>query len=134
MEYRNPVYTEDGRIDCEINHPEYGWIPFTCDPDDTGAAFDVAGLFAEMQPETAPYVAPPAITYTDEENAARTRNERDYLLRTFVDPIVTNPLRWDALTVEEQEAMKAYRQALLDVTELPGFPVLEDVVWPVYPL
>ena len=32
---RNPVYTADGvKIDCEINHPEFGWIAFTADPDD----------------------------------------------------------------------------------------------------
>lgn len=23
-----------GRFDCEIDHPELGWIPFTADPDD----------------------------------------------------------------------------------------------------
>lgn len=34
MEYRNPSYTVDGHIDCEINHPVYGWIPFTASPDD----------------------------------------------------------------------------------------------------
>ena len=30
IEYRNPVYAnEDGScIDVEINHPDYGWIPF----------------------------------------------------------------------------------------------------------
>ena len=32
--YRNAVMSEDGRIDCEINHPTYGWIPFTADPND----------------------------------------------------------------------------------------------------
>jgi hypothetical protein len=35
MNYRNPKYTADGRIDCEIEHPQYGWIPFTADPNDT---------------------------------------------------------------------------------------------------
>lgn len=24
----------DGQIDCEINHPQFGWIPFTADPND----------------------------------------------------------------------------------------------------
>lgn len=33
--YRNPVYTINGWIDCEIDHPEYGWIPFTATPDDS---------------------------------------------------------------------------------------------------
>lgn len=34
MEFRSPKYTGDGRIDCEIEHPVYGWIPFTASPND----------------------------------------------------------------------------------------------------
>ncbi len=60
MEYRNPAFTADGRIDVEINHPVYGWIPFTADAADTGAAFDVASLDAEIRAAgvIAPYVPP----------------------------------------------------------------------------
>lgn len=44
MEYRNAQYNENGTIDCEINHPEYGWIPCTVSPDDkeTASIFDNA--------------------------------------------------------------------------------------------
>ena len=31
---RNAERLPDGRIDCEINHPEHGWIPTTADADD----------------------------------------------------------------------------------------------------
>jgi hypothetical protein len=58
MNYQSPKLLENGWIECEIEHPEYGWIPFTCDPNDTGALFDTAALFAEMQPHAAPYVPP----------------------------------------------------------------------------
>jgi hypothetical protein len=34
IEYRNPTRNENGTIDCEINHPDFGWIPFTASPDD----------------------------------------------------------------------------------------------------
>jgi hypothetical protein len=34
MEYRNATLTASGAINCEINHPVYGWIPFTASPDD----------------------------------------------------------------------------------------------------
>lgn len=34
MEFRNPVFNAIGTIDCEINHPVYGWVPFTADPND----------------------------------------------------------------------------------------------------
>ena len=51
MEFRNAVKTADGRVDCEINHPVYGWIPFTADPNDPEslgrAVFDVANPVAD---------------------------------------------------------------------------------------
>ena len=63
MEYRNPRKTAGVAIDCEINHPVYGWIPFTADPSDLSAAFDVAELHAALaaDPNTLEYVAPPPV-------------------------------------------------------------------------
>lgn len=34
IEWRNTAQLDDGRFDCEINHPDFGWIPFTASPDD----------------------------------------------------------------------------------------------------
>ena len=34
MNYRNPIYNRDGSIDCEVEHPTYGWIPYTARADD----------------------------------------------------------------------------------------------------
>lgn len=34
MTFRNVVQLEDGRFNCEIEHPSFGWIPFTADPND----------------------------------------------------------------------------------------------------
>lgn len=34
MEYRNARWNGLGGIDCEINHPRFGWLPFTASPDD----------------------------------------------------------------------------------------------------
>lgn len=34
LEIRNPIYNRSGGINCEINHPDLGWIPFTALPDD----------------------------------------------------------------------------------------------------
>jgi hypothetical protein len=58
MNYRNPIYTQNNLIDCEIEHPTYGWIPFTCDPTDSGSEFNTAELFEEMQPYALPYTPP----------------------------------------------------------------------------
>lgn len=38
MNYRNSKYNENGSIDCEINHPDYGWIPCTASPNDPATA------------------------------------------------------------------------------------------------
>lgn len=60
MEYRNPQWSVNNFIDCEINHPQFGWIPFTADPNDKGTFFDVAELYNEMKedPSILPYVPP----------------------------------------------------------------------------
>ena len=63
MQWRNPIRNASGTIDVEINHPVYGWIPFTADPEDTGAAFDVTALVAEVEgagpmPDADPTPAP----------------------------------------------------------------------------
>lgn len=54
-EIRNVVALPDGRFDCDINHPNLGWIPFTADPTDVephGRAIWAA--ISEQIPPTAP--------------------------------------------------------------------------------
>lgn len=31
---RNAIRLEDGRFDCEVQHPVFGWIPFTASSND----------------------------------------------------------------------------------------------------
>lgn len=61
MEWRNAQYTDIG-IDCEINHPALGWIPFHAVAGDTGSFLDVDALIAEMEAseQVSPYVPPGA--------------------------------------------------------------------------
>lgn len=132
MNYRNAKKLANNRIDCEIEHEKFGWIPFTCDPNDTGALFDAAALHATMDadPATEAYV-PPTQEELDAAAAQNVRAQRDRLLATQVDPIVSNPLRWADLSAEQQQAWATYRRALLDITSQSGFP--QDVVWPAAP-
>lgn len=132
MNYRNAKRLANGWIDCEIEHENHGWIPFTCNPEDTGALFDTAELHAAMDadPATAAYV-PPTQEELDATAATAVRQERDTILATQVDPIVSNPLRWADLSAEKQAEWAAYRRALLDITAQAGFP--HDVVWPTKP-
>ena len=63
--FRNPVYSSaDGQqIDMEIEHPVYGWIPFTARPDDVeqhgrdlfaAAVLDEVSAFSAPEPEPEP--------------------------------------------------------------------------------
>lgn len=50
------------------------------------------------------------------------RYERDIILREKVDPVVSNPLRWESLSEEEKENYKNYRLYLLDIPQQENFP------------
>jgi hypothetical protein len=61
MEYRNATRTaRTGVVDCEINHPTFGWILYTLDPSDTDQTIDNVELITAMQAnnDVAEYVAP----------------------------------------------------------------------------
>ena len=130
--YRNAKYINDnGWIDCEIEHPDWGWIAYTLDPTDTDMTINNDDLLATMKAagDVAAYI-PPTQAEMDAELADQLRNERDALLAE-VDAFVGNPLRWVTLSAEQQDAWAVYRQALLDVPQQADFP--NDVVWPVKP-
>ena len=54
---------------------------------------------------------------TEDELKDQVRFIRNEYLRTFVDPVVSNPLRWQEMTEEEQNIYVNYRHYLLDYTE-----------------
>lgn len=57
------------------------------------------------------------------------RARRDTLLKETVDSV--NPMRWEALSDDQKDAWRAYRQALLDVPQQEGFPT--NIIWPTIP-
>lgn len=121
----------DGTIfDLEIEHPSFGWIPYTLHPDDEDTTIDNTALLGLIGTNFIAYV-PPTQAEIDEEVAAIVRNQRDMKLNDVVDPIVSNPLRWGSLSDEQQLAFTVYRQNLLDIPEQEGFP--HNVVWPTKP-
>ena len=119
MNYRNPIYTESGAIDCEIEHPVYGWIPFTADPNDVEPIG--AEVFNAAKAKAAAYVEPPVDL---EALAAQARSKRNQLL-TASD--------WTQIpdVPVDQAAWATYRQELRDITSQEGFP--EAITWPVAP-
>lgn len=132
MNYRNARYIDAIRIDCEIQHPEYGWIPYTLDPADTDTTIKNDELLAAMTAngDIAAYV-PPTQEELDALTAQDVRAERNYKLATEVDVIAGNALRWGGLTDAQRQAWADYRQALLDVPQQAGFP--NNVAWPTKP-
>tara|TARA_R100000951_G_scaffold71689_1_gene60396 strand:- start:77 stop:493 length:417 start_codon:yes stop_codon:yes gene_type:complete len=117
-------------IDVEINHPKFGWIPYLLTDYDTDTTINNDEVMALIGTDFAAYVAPTQAEL-DAAAAAQVRAERDNILATVVDPIVSNPLRWAEMTAEKQAEWSAYRTALLDITDQAGFPT--DITWPTKP-
>jgi hypothetical protein len=67
---------------------------------------------------------------TQEEKEQAVRENRNTILVSVVDPIVSNPLRWNDLTETEKAEIATYRTELLDITEQASFP---EVTWPTQP-
>tara|TARA_R100000773_G_C4221088_1_gene119976 strand:- start:3029 stop:3454 length:426 start_codon:yes stop_codon:yes gene_type:complete len=131
-EVRNAVSlnAENTLFDCEINHPTYGWIPYTLNPDDEDNHVNNDDLRTLIGSDFTEYTAPTQ-EELDAQASALVRAERDNKLVTEVDPIVSNPLRWADLSTEKQNEWSTYRTALLNVPQQSGFP--HNVVWPTKP-
>lgn len=117
-------------MDVEINHPEFGWIEYAVNPEDTDTTINNDEVMALVGTDFAAYV-PPTQEELDAEAAGGVRSIRNSKLSTEVDPLVSNPLRWADLTTEEQDDWAQYRLDLLNVTGQEGFP--HDVTWPTKP-
>jgi hypothetical protein len=124
------LQSDNLRMDVEINHPDYGWIPYTVDPADTDTTIDNDAVMALIGSNFTAYVAPTQAEL-DAATAAQVRSERDNILTTVVDPLVSNSLRWADLTVAKQTEWTTYRTDLLGVPQQAGFP--ENITWPTEP-
>jgi hypothetical protein len=75
--------------------------------------------------EITEWVPPPPPTV--EQVSEMIRQARDSKLRSEVDPVISNPFRWNDMSETEQQAWSNYRRALLDLPEDPAFPWYEAV-------
>ena len=144
----NPVWANAShtKINCFIKTDEFGEdvLPFTAFIDDSAShcvkAFEslIAGEFGSI----AEYIAP--LDIVGEEAISIVRSNRDEKLKSEIDPVVSNPLRWEGMTAEQQQSWSDYRRALLDITTAypnPSFVWNEDkqgydeknIIWPVKP-
>ena len=121
---------ENSRFDVEINHPQFGWIPYTLAPDDPDGSISNSELLSMIGSSYAAFV-PPTSEEVIARQAAAIRAERDDRLASHVDPIVSNNLRWAEMTDSQRTEWTDYRRALLDITAQSGFP--QNVTWPTVP-
>ena len=117
-------------IDVEINHPVHGWIPYLLTDYDDDTTIDNDAVVALIGSDFVAHV-PPTQDELDTQLALEARVERDRMLVEDVDPIVTNPLRWEGLTADEKAAWTTYRADLLSVPQQAGFP--NTINWPIKP-
>ncbi len=105
MQYRNAQYTADGRIDCEIEHPVYGWVPFTADENDSEQ--HGRDVFARIVSDGDIAAYTPPLEPTIEERRDRASLPKDDFILAALDAGVlseadaekaTNgwPIGWDA--------------------------------------
>ena len=104
MAYRNAIFTKTGLIDCEINHPVYGWIPFTASPDDVEKHGRNLYTTALATGGIAAYVAPPLPT-----EAERLARQRAGMACTKMQGILTlGETKWgEVLAYRNQEFVEA---------------------------
>jgi len=84
MQYKNARWARNGGIDCDIEHPVYGWIPFTAVKNDVEsfgrslfAELEASGNVAPFNPDDYPlppegvFFAPPGIELSPEDIAKK---------------------------------------------------------------
>ncbi len=128
-EIRNAIsLNEDNtEFELEINHPEYGWIPYvlhTNDPDMTINNSELLKLIGTN------YTAM-AQSEKDAREARVVRMFRNEYLENEVDVIMINPERWAGLSTSKQNEWIQYRTDLLNVPQQSGFP--HNVTYPTKP-
>ena len=105
-------------LECEVDFDDFveEFVPFTAVASGDYPwsheiyARAVAGEFGAITPYT-----PPA-DLVGEDALKVVRDIRNQILTAEVDPVVSNPLRWNDMTTEQQNVWTAYRRALLDIT------------------
>jgi len=113
------LQSDNLRVDVEINHPDYGWIPYTLDPADTDTTIDNDAVMALIGADFAAYV-PPTQEELDVALAANIRGVRNAALAAT-----------DYMGLADYSAKVGeieYRQALRDVPQQAGFP--KTHTWP----
>lgn len=127
MQVKNPIFSSaSGQIDCDVDHPIYGWIPFTAraDGDDVSRAVYADALAQKPAPFTPPPQPSPAAILTAERTQMQcTRRQA----RIVLGPDTCAAL--DALA-DDPETPWALRQTLIYAqTWQRTAPEIDEIGW-----
>lgn len=128
MQVKNPRWgnAQHSIIDIEIDHPEYGWIPFTASPDDVEAygrqlyAEAAAGQFGPI----AEYVAPIASAEMNKAEAMQRLADTDWVNEPDVYDTARDP------HLMNRDAFLDYRSWCRNIAVNP---VAGNLNWPTEP-
>ena len=90
MKTRNRKYNIHGTIDCEIEHPIHGWIPFTADPADP---LCVAVYNDCTASEVSEYKGPSLEDIENRGKEAKERQEKEDLIQAKLREIAEAELK-----------------------------------------
>ena len=115
----------EGIINCELDHPEHGWIPFTIDPNDTmpygRSIYQLAqALVASGELSVKPY-----------DWEAHWKEQFEITRSKLLDSASLSNQEYDELEEEQRESVTAYRKALKSPTHEEGEGEFTD--WPEKP-
>ena len=131
MNIKNPIWanSESTVIDCEIEHEQFGWIPFTANPADIeplGKEIFDACIAGKAGPIAA-FVPPPP--YIASAAANKSEAERRLVATDWVNqPDVYDPANIPHLT--NRDAFISYRS---QVRTIAVNPVEGNLDWPIEP-
>jgi len=131
MKVKDLAYaTEDGTtINMMIEHPQYGWVPFSArhdDAEDHGRQLHAEAIAGKLGP-IADYVPPPPPSTEALEQAAR---HQRYAALAGCDWTQLADAR-KSMGAALASQWDAYRQALRDLPQQAGWPT--DISWPAAP-
>ncbi|AYD00909.1 hypothetical protein [Neorhizobium sp. NCHU2750] len=140
MNFKAATYNQYGTIDMEVEHPDFGWIPFTAS--ETDSEDYCRELFAAAVSTALPYVAP---VYTDEERrammpalsarqfwmaAANIDIDKDVIVSAIKANMADGVDRKMMIAELESGSFERTNPTIIDVMELMSIPAAQvDDLW-----
>lgn len=140
MDFKNCAYNKYGSIDMEINHPAYGWIPFTASEDDDVAYGAELYNVAIEAGEIAPYQTPdieqvrqdyPALTARQFWMAAANIDvDKDVILTAIKNNMADSVERKMTIAELESGSFDRLNDTVIDIMAMLDIPAEQvDNLW-----